>query len=468
MSWEDILKGPKWRAAKKEVADLEGKLKTAQHKMSQAARAENVNVSRAGNTQQSASKPAARPVLQPAEKTPASKPADDEWDEKTMGPKDKPYTEKEKAWQKKVQAESKKPEPEPEKSIWGISGKGPFAPTPKRLRPTGKKNFLGRPKTQLQEQVDGKWKDKKTWGQRHKEGWKNLLGLTDQAREDRTQAREDKRKEYEKDKARDKAEGKQRFKDLATETRDKRTVKPGSAIAEYQRATAQKETDTKQRMGEVADRYQYEGARDEALAQVEADKTAGQTRDKQLARGQSKALQAARKKLGLSRHVGETDAELLQRIKSHGKPKPPQPPQQTGPTDEELQQMYSQSPNARLTYEQIKARKKKVQAPKGPTGPPPPNQKTEIEQANENLKHTTQIADEATKKLGEAAQKLGDNKSVIKMNNDKYNAKQKGEKNRNLTPFVMPQKERPAPKTSDIPGVVQHPKRRQKKTENKW
>ena len=48
MSWEDILKGPKWRAAKKEVAALEGQLKTARHKMSQAARAENVNVSRAG------------------------------------------------------------------------------------------------------------------------------------------------------------------------------------------------------------------------------------------------------------------------------------------------------------------------------------------------------------------------------------------------------------------------------------
>jgi hypothetical protein len=54
------------------------------------------------------------------------------------------------------------------------------------------------------------------------------------------------------------------------------------------------------------------------------------------------------------------------------------------------------------------------------------------------------------------------------MNNDKYNRKQKGEKNRNLTPFIMPQKERPAPKSGSIPGVIQNPKRRQKKTENKW
>jgi len=57
---------------------------------------------------------------------------------------------------------------------------------------------------------------------------------------------------------------------------------------------------------------------------------------------------------------------------------------------------------------------------------------------------------------------------VEKMNNDKYNRKQKGEKNRNLTPFIMPQKERPAPKSGSVPGVIQNPKRRQKKTENKW
>jgi hypothetical protein len=96
----------------------------------------------------------------------------------------------------------------------------------------------------------------------------------------------------------------------------------------------------------------------------------------------------------------------------------------------------------------------------------PLNQNTQTEQATEDLKQQTQDTTEA---IADATNSLENaNKSVIKMNNDKYNRKQKGEKNRNLTPFIMPQKERPAPKSGSIPGVIQNPKRRQKKTENKW
>ena len=58
---------------------------------------------------------------------------------------------------------------------------------------------------------------------------------------------------------------------------------------------------------------------------------------------------------------------------------------------------------------------------------------------------------------------------VKKMNNDKYNAEQKGEKNRNLMPFIPSEKKRVMPeKENKIPGVIQHPKPKRKKTENKW
>ena len=46
MSWKDILKGPKYNAAMREVRELEGKLQAANQKMERAARSE--NVSRAG------------------------------------------------------------------------------------------------------------------------------------------------------------------------------------------------------------------------------------------------------------------------------------------------------------------------------------------------------------------------------------------------------------------------------------
>ena len=55
------------------------------------------------------------------------------------------------------------------------------------------------------------------------------------------------------------------------------------------------------------------------------------------------------------------------------------------------------------------------------------------------------------------------------MNNDKYNAEQKSESNKNLTPFVPLAKKRVMPeKQNKIPGVIQHSRPKRKKTENKW
>ena len=554
MSWKDILKGPKYDAAKAKYDRIRNYVDAAKKEMDAAAAEEGVGMrERLGSPKTPATTPATTPA-KPEESSDdiyerMAAPTPDKRYPRKLPKGEHPYDVQESVPDTKIQEESESPfsQEEQEERRKIREKEANLSPEERlqnlrdrRAKPSKFKDFKSKITQKVKEKTAQKEKPKDPLGQRTAKEkdektprWKKVLdrgvkgakGVYDwgaerrkeisesqspgskieearhteqaegrkeraatsakqreaaqQAREDRTRAWTDKRlegiEEYEKETARDKKEGKQRFKDLVAETQEKRTVKPGSAIAEYQQATAQKEKDTKQRMGQVADRYQYEGARDKALAQVEADKTERQTRDKQLARGQSKALQAARKKLGLSRHVGETDAELLQRIKSHGKPKPPQPPQQTGPTDEELQQMYPQSSNPRKTHELIQARKKKVQAPKGPTGPPP-NQNREQGQVSSALSETgldaqrkqkelNEKTEETTQALQNATEELT---QVEKMNNDKYNRKQKGEKNRNLTPFIMPQKERPAPKSGSVPGVIQNPKRRQKKTENKW
>ena len=54
------------------------------------------------------------------------------------------------------------------------------------------------------------------------------------------------------------------------------------------------------------------------------------------------------------------------------------------------------------------------------------------------------------------------------MNNDEYNAKQKKEANKNLTPYSLPKREKKMPEAADVPGVIHLPPKRRKKTENKW
>ena len=104
---------------------------------------------------------------------------------------------------------------------------------------------------------------------------------------------------------------------------------------------------------------------------------------------------------------------------------------------------------------------------KTPTGQPSSTTQTGGEQGQEAQRRLNEQTEQATQALKDVANKL--NKSVIKMNNDKYNAEQKSEPNRNFTPFVPLEKKRVMPeKQNKIPGVIQHSRPKRKKTENKW
>ena len=203
----------------------------------------------------------------------------------------------------------------------------------------------------------------------------------------------------------------------------------------------------KEEWEKTRDMRQFEFDRQKGLEQIEREKRqeekAGKKRDKQLAREQKRALQQMASQAGVgARGIGETDEAYLQRIK----------------------QGYQKKQTQQKT-------------PKGPTGPPPSTTSTGKEQGqisstpsekgleaqkrlNEQTEQTTQALENATNKL---------NKSVIKMNNDKYNTEQKSEPNRNFTPFVPLKKKRVMPeKQNKIPGVIQHSRPKRKKTENKW
>lgn len=96
-----------------------------------------------------------------------------------------------------------------------------------------------------------------------------------------------------------------------------------------------------------------------------------------------------------------------------------------------------------------------------------PNIQNPSIEAQRKQKELNEQTEQTTQALKNAANSL--NKSVIKMNNDKYNAEQKSEPNKNFTPFVPLEKKRVMPeKQNKIPGVIQHSRPKRKKTENKW
>jgi hypothetical protein len=215
----------------------------------------------------------------------------------------------------------------------------------------------------------------------------------------------------------DRREAEQKEKEEWAKTRDRRSL-------EFQRKEQEKRNEQ------------------EAREQEKARKK----RDKQLAREQKRALRQMASQSGVGgRSVGETDEQYFQRIKQ--------------------------------AYQKKQTQQKTPKVPKGPTGPPPSTTQTNREpgqisstpskkgleaqrRLNEQTEQTTQALKDATNKL---------NKSVIKMNNDKYNAEQKSEPNRNFTPFVPLEKKRVMPeKQNKIPGVIQHSRPKRKKTENKW
>lgn len=401
-----------------------------------------------------------RPVLQPntRRKVKRKKQPSEEWDEETQGPEDNPWTEKEKATQARIDAEKgknltaaqrvqnardrnkkgsvfvdgkfkpfsskrgKKEERFVEDSEGNVvdrsekpltlkpRGKGPLSnlrPTPKRRVPTGEEGFLGRQKTKLQEQVDGEWKDKETFAQKEGERWKKNLQRVKDVPQKLSEREARIQEGFKQRKIQEEKDIEQWRKDNAI--REAESKDPKISPVTGQRTNPQYVPTPKERKEDklnIKDKKDFQRERKRGIERQGKEKLQEQktiqTRSKQLQQQNRKALENAARELKLKpASLGESDTELLQRIK----------------------------------------------------------------QANEQTERNTEATKEATTALTNAAKNLG---NVNKMNNDKYNVKQKGEKNRNLTPFVMPQGKRPAPKTSDIPGVVQHPKRKQKKTENKW
>jgi hypothetical protein len=112
------------------------------------------------------------------------------------------------------------------------------------------------------------------------------------------------------------------------------------------------------------------------------------------------------------------------------------------------------------------AGRKTFAQPGRPSSENPNIQNPSIE-AQRKQKELNEQTEKTTQALQDAATNL--NKSVIKMNNDKYNTEQKSEPNKNFTPFVPLEKKRVMPeKQNKIPGVIQHSRPKRKKTENKW
>tara|TARA_R110002012_G_scaffold150720_1_gene310412 strand:+ start:4602 stop:5915 length:1314 start_codon:yes stop_codon:yes gene_type:complete len=405
-----------------------------------------------------------RPVLQPKNrrKVKRKKPSE-EWDEETQGPEDNPWTEKEKATQARIDAEkgknltaaqrvqnardrnkkgsvfvdgkfkpfsSKRGKKEGrfvEDSEGNVvdrsekpltlkpQGKGPLShlkPTPKRRVPTGEEGFLGRQKTKLQEQVDGEWKDKETFAQKEGERWKNVLdrgvegakGAYDWGAKRRKELSESQSPGLKIEEARHAAQAEGRKERDIVSERRRQEASGGRQARSIE--------DKIQRDADKAAEVEQQRIADEARAKRRSENIAAIEAQKE---GQRRAIAVGTSKPGV--RTGTVTNNRSRIIK----PTKPTTSQGSG--------------------------------------------KPMIEQYNEQTERNTEATKEATTALTNAAKNLG---NVNKMNNDKYNVKQKGEKNRNLTPFVMPQGKRPAPKTSDIPGVVQHPKRKQKKTENKW
>jgi hypothetical protein len=225
--------------------------------------------------------------------------------------------------------------------------------------------------------------------------------------------------EYEADKTARQKEGKQRLIDMRTETAQSRKdlMGPDSAISRVRAQTAAQ----KEKPSAVGGYLQQSALRDQEQA----------AKDKKLdeARIQQRAELAQESKERAARAAKDpyTKPGVRTKPKRSKIIKPPAQKRQQG----SAQPMIQQYKNVADKQEEVAGKQEEV-----------------VNNLNQTINNQTQ--------------------QVTKMNNDKYNAKQKGEKNRNLTPFIMPQQERQAPKSGDVPGVVQHPKRRQKKTENKW
>jgi len=398
MSWQDILKGPKYNAAMREVRELEGKLQAANQKMERAARSE--NVSRAGQ-RGTTSKP------EPTQEEPAQEETSDE------NLPQKITEDMDEDTQKKIRMREGKKRDKMSRQEIAEAARAKLTEDKESKKKPGR---IAEPKPTFRERM-ARRKEAQT-----PEATKERMARRKSSLLGGEKAKERRRKIYSKGK--DWKDALQRRRQEISES----GPSPGDRREEARHAK-QAEERKKRRAKTEEDKVIREEARQSRI-QATKDKKAEQARLDELAR--EERVRRAR--------------ERSEQIASQGPiAQPGRPSSKPTPTKEVNYAKTKMGRRLKLEDEQrARAEAKKQQ------------QKTE--------QVTDKLETQVLPKVEQALQN-----TVNKMNNDKYNAEQKSEPNKNFTPFVPLEKKRVMPeKQNKIPGVIQHSRPKRKKTENKW